>query len=88
MKKEEFISPFVLLVAFSVILAVWITIYLHASFQHPHFHFVEKMMFSSYFTILGCIALTMGFGMFFLVYSGVLWTMKKLTGVEHEKGCL
>jgi hypothetical protein len=85
MTREEFISPFALFIAFSVIFAVWLSIYLHAGFQYPHFHVVEKMMLSSYFTIIGCIALLMGFGLLALVYSSVLWMVQKLIGIEPGK---
>lgn len=85
MKKEDFISPFVLLVVFSVILTCWLSFYLHASFQFSHLHVVERMMFSAYFIIIALIAISMGFGLLVLVFSGVLWTVQKILGVEQEK---
>ena len=85
MKKEEFISPFVMLITFAVLAAVWLSIYLHAGFQFPHFHVVEKMMFSVYFTMIGCIALLTGFGLLAMVFSSVLWAVQKIFGVEQEE---
>jgi hypothetical protein len=85
MKKENLMSPFVLTNVFFAILTVWISIFLHACFQFPHFHVVEKMMFSAYSTIIICVAISMGFGLVALVFSCVLWTVQKIVGIKDLK---
>lgn len=78
-------SPFVLTNVFFAILTVWISIFLHACFQFPHFHVIEKMMFSAYGTIMVSVLISMGFGMVALIFSCVLWTVQKIVGIEDEK---